>query len=335
MFTNNHQQLYSNTMYYNHQNNGSSTPHNTTTTTTYGMIDDDLLKAVLEDEKMTFPQDGFDVLGATPDFGATGEFDHTIINQLDEHHPLHLKDSFHLLGHNFIESLDQTIDKMHSLDMKTHSLKEEFGSSGSLLYSSHSERSDSDVSDRPASVSCGEMNQCWSVGPNTVSHQMSCSRSGRPRPRRTSTRTAASVAAAGMAQALHDSQDSDSDIQQYHHSLWTGPTLGVSVGDSSVRPRQPRMSHAKLTEEESKERNRTLNNLASRHYREKKVKQLTKKQKKEVELCLQNQKLQRKAEGLQQLRDEMETFTTTYLREHMGGGGGGGGGGDLLPHIPF
>ncbi|KAK3881122.1 hypothetical protein Pcinc_014411 [Petrolisthes cinctipes] len=332
MFTNDHQQLDSNTMYYNHQNNGSSTPYNAaTTTTTYGMIDDDLLRAVLEDEKVTFPQDDFDVLGTTPDFGATGEFDHTIINQLDEHHPLHLKDSFHLLGHNFIESLDQTIDKLHSLDMTTPSLKEkEFGSSGSLLYSSQSERSDSDVSDRPASLSCGEMDQCWSAGPNTVSHQMSSSRSGRPRPRRTTTRTAASVAAAAMAQALHDSQDSDSDIQQYHHSLWTGPTLGVTVGDSSGRPRQPRMSHATLTEEESKERNRTLNNLASRHYREKKVKQLTKQQKREVELCLLNQKLQRKAEGLQQLKDEMETFQTIFFREHMGGGGG-----DLLPHIPF
>ncbi|KAK3881127.1 hypothetical protein Pcinc_014416 [Petrolisthes cinctipes] len=91
--------------------------------------------------------------------------------------------------------------------------------------------------------------------------------------------------------------------------------------EGTKRKRHPRVSHATMTDEESRERNRILNNEASRYYREQRVQRQVTQEDVMAELTLKNQKLKGKVDGLQQLRDEMEKYTHAFFREHMGQGG--------------
>ncbi|KAK3881124.1 hypothetical protein Pcinc_014413 [Petrolisthes cinctipes] len=96
------------------------------------------------------------------------------------------------------------------------------------------------------------------------------------------------------------------------------------------RKRQPKVSHASLTEEQRSQRIKGINRVSAQTYREKEKNELLRLEQREDCLNIQKQKLQRKAEGLQQLRDKMEMFTHTFFTEHMGsdmGSSSSGGGG--------
>ncbi|KAK4313877.1 hypothetical protein Pmani_014810 [Petrolisthes manimaculis] len=97
------------------------------------------------------------------------------------------------------------------------------------------------------------------------------------------------------------------------------------------RKRQPKVNHASLTEEQRSQRIKGINKVSAQTYREKEKNELLRLQQREDRLNIQNQKLQRKATGLQQLRDEMEMFTHTFFKEHMGSSMGSSGA--VLPHI--
>ncbi|KAK4313879.1 hypothetical protein Pmani_014812 [Petrolisthes manimaculis] len=123
-------------------------------------------------------------------------------------------------------------------------------------------------------------------------------------------------------------------VENHQHPCLANPSQEVKSNkmlvEGTKRKRHPRVSHATMTDEESRERNRNLNNEASRYYREQRVQRQVTREDVEAELSLKNQKLKGKADGLQQLRDEMKKYTDAFFREHMGQGG------DVMlqPHIP-
>lgn len=135
MFADKHQ-LYPDTLYFHHQQQQQQQEYNfsfttsprppstshyqAATTTACDMVDEDLLRAALEAEKAAFPQGDFDVLGVN-DLGlaSVGFVDTIVTNDINDH-PLLVKDSFHLLGHDFVDFLHQTTDKLHSLVSPTH-----------------------------------------------------------------------------------------------------------------------------------------------------------------------------------------------------------------------
>lgn len=141
----------------------------------------------------------------------------------------------------------------------------------------------------------------------------------RQRPTR-SKRAAAVAAAATLSRVINETEQLDLGLDTHYPAL---SDLGVTDNeDTAPRKRQPRVSYSTLTEEERYHRIRELNNVASRVYREKKVKQLGHLQKQEAQETVKNKKLQKKAEALQRLRDEMERYTQNFMRQHMGGAGG-------------
>lgn len=137
----------------------------------------------------------------------------------------------------------------------------------------------------------------------------------RQRPTR-SKRAAAVAAAATLSRVLKECDSAQPDVDTQYPPL---SDLGVTSEDAP-RKRQPRVSYNTLTEEERYHRIRELNNVASRVYREKKVKQLGNLQQQEAQEILKNKKLKKKAEALQVLRDQMERYTQNFMRQHMNGG---------------
>ncbi|KAK8377562.1 hypothetical protein O3P69_013896 [Scylla paramamosain] len=107
-------------------------------------------------------------------------------------------------------------------------------------------------------------------------------------------------------------------------SAWS-PASDADANDSDgsrvQRKRRPKVSYNTMTEEQKYNHIRSLNNEASRQYRERIRGQLTVLQEKEVEEMKKNRLLRTKAEGLEKLRDEIKTFTYCFFREHMGNTG--------------
>ncbi|MPC30094.1 hypothetical protein E2C01_023349 [Portunus trituberculatus] len=108
-------------------------------------------------------------------------------------------------------------------------------------------------------------------------------------------------------------------------SAWS-PASDVDADDSSdgsrvQRKRRPKVSYSTLTEEQKYNHIRSLNNEASRQYRERIRGQLMILQEKEAEEMKKNKLLRTKAEGLEKLRDEIKMFTYSFFREHMGNTG--------------
>lgn len=94
-----------------------------------------------------------------------------------------------------------------------------------------------------------------------------------------------------------------------------------SEGINTQRKRRPRISYSNLTEKEKYQRIRDLNNEASRHYRERTREQLMTLQQREVMERQRNTVLKAKVAGLERLRKEIEDYTHTFFREHIGNQG--------------
>ncbi|KAG7177040.1 probable serine/threonine-protein kinase samkC [Homarus americanus] len=95
------------------------------------------------------------------------------------------------------------------------------------------------------------------------------------------------------------------------------PGSSGETNGSRPRQRRPRVSYSTLTEEEKYHRIRDLNNEASRHYRKRHQEQVSSMKEQEAQQLEKNKVLQMKAAGLQKLRDQMETYTHSFLRQHM------------------
>lgn len=108
-------------------------------------------------------------------------------------------------------------------------------------------------------------------------------------------------------------------------SAWS-PASDADADDSNdssrvQRKRRPKVSYSTMTEEQKYNHIRSLNNEASRLYRERIRGQLMTLQEKEAEEMKRNRLLRTKEEGLEKLRDEIKTFTYNFFREHMGNTG--------------
>lgn len=121
----------------------------------------------------------------------------------------------------------------------------------------------------------------------------------------------------------YSEQDFSSVLDQ--RSEWS-PASDADADDSSdgsrvLRKRRPKVSYSTMTEEQKYNHIRSLNNEASRQYRERIRGQLMTLQEKEAEEMKRNKLLRTKAEGLEKLRDEIKMFTYSFFREHMGNTG--------------
>lgn len=110
--------------------------------------------------------------------------------------------------------------------------------------------------------------------------------------------------------------------QQQQHLGLTNPSQALEVveeGKTSVpgkRKRHERLSHAGMTEEQSRERNRQLNNEASRFYRERVAHQNVSMEERKESLTLEHHSLQEKAARLERLRDDVKEFWCNDVAAH-------------------
>ncbi|KAK4313873.1 hypothetical protein Pmani_014807 [Petrolisthes manimaculis] len=310
------QDLYSNLLYYQDDTHGPIKTHTElhAADPNFG-FSGDVLKISMEDE-LGFSQDTFSpdslLHTTTGGLGATG-FDGgpTTTDIRDLVDPLlPREESFPLLDSDFSASLDLATIQLDSMDVagfddNLFGLEDNSSSSesGLLVTGPYNSLQNNYL---PV-VDQGRETRARS----TLGKQEESPR--RQRPTR-SKRAAAVAAAATLSRVIHESIEPELDNQY--------PTLSdlrVTVEEDAPRKRQARVSYSTLTEDERYQRIRELNNVASRHYREKKVKHVGQQQQQEVQESLRNKKLQKKVEGLQRLRDEMERYTQNFMRQHMGG----------------
>lgn len=127
-------------------------------------------------------------------------------------------------------------------------------------------------------------------------------------------------------------QRSAPEPQTSNYSVFEQPSLeelGVQVHspysdagsstDEGSRPRQrrPRVSYDTLTEEQKYQRIRELNNEASRLYRQRHRQSLSKLEKEQQAQEERNRVLRAKMEGLEKLRDEVQTYVNNVFKQRF------------------
>ncbi|KAK3881121.1 hypothetical protein Pcinc_014410 [Petrolisthes cinctipes] len=311
------QDLYSNLLYYQDDTQGPIKTHTElhAADPNFG-FSGDVLKISMEDE-IGFSQDTFSpdslLHTTTGGLGATGfGGGPTTTDIRDLVDPLlPREESFPLMDSDFSASLDLTTIQLDSMDVagfddNLFGLQDNSSSSesGLLVTGPYNSLQNNyfPVEDQGRGTRAG----------STHGQQEESTRRQRPTRRK---RAAAVAAAATLSRVIKESVEPELDTQY--------PALSdlrvTDEEEDAPRKRQPRVSYSTLTEEERYQRIRELNNVASRHYREKKVKHVSQLQQEEVQEGLRNKKLQKKMEGLQRLRDKMELYTQNFMRQHMGG----------------
>lgn len=111
-------------------------------------------------------------------------------------------------------------------------------------------------------------------------------------------------------------QPSLEDLGVQAHSPYSDAGSSTDEG-SRPRQRRPRVSYDTLTEEQKYQRIRELNNEASRLYRQRHRQSLSKLEKDQHVQEERNRALRAKVEGLEKLRDEIQTYFNNVFRQRF------------------
>lgn len=111
-------------------------------------------------------------------------------------------------------------------------------------------------------------------------------------------------------------QPSLEDLGVQAHSPYSDAGSSTDEG-SRPRQRRPRVSYDTLTEEQKYQRIRELNNEASRLYRQRHRQSLSKLEKDQHVQEERNRALRAKVEGLEKLRDEIQTYVNNVFRQRF------------------